>query len=142
MGQARTRSDGTFSYTLAARRQSRSVRLAYASIASSRRLNVHVRAAATLKVLLRGLILSFSGRVLSAPLPANGKLVNIQGRSRGFSWSQVATLRADSRGRFSGRYRLRDYRRGVKLQFRVLVPAAFDYPYLDSRGQPIAVRVR
>ena len=142
VGQTRTRSDGTFSYTLAARRQSRSVRLAYASIASSRRLNVHVRAAATLKVLLRGLILSFSGRVLSAPLPANGKLVNIQGRSRGFSWSQVATLRADSRGRFSGRYRLRDYRRGVKLQFRVLVPAAFDYPYLDSRGQPIAVRVR
>jgi hypothetical protein len=75
LGRVTTGVDGSFSYTLAARRPSRSVRLAYGSLASSRLLNVRVRAASVLKATLRGTLLRFSGRVLSRPLPTGGSPV-------------------------------------------------------------------
>jgi hypothetical protein len=141
-GHAQTRSDGTFSYKLEARRPSRTVRLAYGSIASSGLLKVRVRAGSTLKATLRGTTVRFSGRVLSRPLPGAGKLVWLQGRAPGYAWAPFAKLRADRHGRFSGSYRLRAHRPGVKLQFRVVVPAERGYRYLGNSGTPITLKVR
>ena len=140
VGRAQTRSDGTFSYELAARRPSRFVRLAYGSIASSRSLQVRVRAASALRATLRGRLLRFSGRVLSRPLPASGKLVRLEGVSTGFKWRRFATLRTDRSGRFSGRFRLAGRRPGARYYMRVRMPAERGYPYLAATGKPLRLR--
>ena len=140
VGRAQTRSDGTFSYELAARRPSRVVRLAYGSSASSRRLQVRVHAAAALRATLRGRLLRFSGQVLSRPLPATGKLVRLEGVSTGFKWRRFATLRTDRNGRFSGRFRLAGRRPGARYYMRVRMPAERGYPYLAATGKPVRLR--
>jgi hypothetical protein len=141
VGSARTRADGTYSYTLASGRTSRTVRVAYGAM-SARRLRVRVRAAATLTASLRGTLLHFGGRVLSRPMPPLGKRVVLQGTAAGYAWSPIAAVRADRRGRFVGRYRLAVRRPGVRLRFRVQVPAEPGYPYLGYTGHAIGVRVR
>ena len=142
VGRAQTRSDGTFAYELAARRPSRIVRLVYGSIASSRSLQVRVRAASALRATLRGRLLRFSGRVLSRPLPASGKLVRLEGVSTGFKWRRFATLRTDRSGRFSGRFRLAGRRPGARYYMRVRMPAERGYPYLAATGKPLRLRAR
>jgi hypothetical protein len=142
VGRAQTRSDGRFSYTLAARRPSRILRLAYGSIASSPPLEVRVRAAATFKATLRGTTVHFSGRVLSRPLPRAGKLVRLQGRAPGYAWAPFVALRTDRHGRFSGSYRLQARRPGVRLQIRARVPTERGYPYINYTGSPVTLRVR
>jgi hypothetical protein len=142
VGSAVTRADGRFSYTLAPRRASRSVRLAYGPMVSARPLRVRVRAASTLKATLRGTLLRFSGRVLSQPLRAIGKQVRLEGVSTGFKWRRFATLRTDRDGRFSGRFRLAGRRPGARYYMRVRVPAERGYPYLAATGRPIRLRAR
>ena len=142
LGQAQTRADGRFTFQLAPRRPSRTVRLAYGSIASSPLLNVRVRAGASLKATLRGTLVRYSGRVLSRPLPRAGKLVQLEGRAPGFAWTKFATLRSDRLGRFAGRYRLRARRPGVRVQIRVRVPVERGYPYLTFTGRQVTLRVR
>jgi hypothetical protein len=139
-GSAQTRRDGTFSYTLASRRPSRTVRIAYGSTIAPP-LRVRVRAASTLTAALRGLTVRFSGRVLSRPLPPAGKRVILEGIAPGYAWARFAAIRTDRRGRFHGRYRLLARRPGVRLQLRALVPTERGYPYLQSTGRPITLRV-
>ncbi|MEY2441832.1 MAG: hypothetical protein QOJ46_1258, partial [bacterium] len=139
-GSAQVRRDGTFSYTLASRRPSRTVRIAYGST-NAPLLRVRVRAASTLKASLRGLTVRFSGRVLSRPLPPNGKRVILEGIAPGYAWARFAAIRTDRRGRFRGSYRLQARRPGVRLQLRTLVPTERGYPYLQSTGRPITLRV-
>lgn len=141
VASVRTQADGTFSYTLASGRPSRTVRIAYGS-SSARVLRVKVRAAATLTASLRGTLLRFSGRVLSAPLPPRGKRVIIQGTAPGYEWGEAATVRTDRRGRFSGSYRLTARRPGVRLRLRVRVPTERGYPYLGYTSPPLELRVR
>ena len=141
VGSAQTRVDGTFSYTLASMRPSRTVRLAYGS-AVAPPLHVRVRAASTLRASLRGTTLRYSGRVLSRPLPPPGKRVIIQGTAPGHTWAPFARLRTDRRGRFSGTYRLRAHRAGVSVQIRVIVPTQRSYPYLAYTGRVVTLRVR
>ena len=81
VGSARTRADGTFSYRLSARGPSRSIRFVYGATASQT-LRLKVRAASRFQVSLRGTDLRFSGRVISGPIPANGKRVLLRGRAR------------------------------------------------------------
>ncbi len=141
-GQAQTRADGRFTFKLAPRRPSRTVRLAYGAIASSPLLNIRVRAGASLKATLHGTVVRYSGRVLSRPLPRGGKLVRLEGRAPGFAWTKFATLRSDRLGRFAGRYRLRARRPGVRVQIRVRVPVERGYPYLTFTGRQVTLRVR
>ncbi len=109
----------------------------------ARLLRVRVRAASTLKASLRGTLLRFSGRVLSRPLPAAGKRVIIKAAHRAiagrrFPTSVFARIGADG---FREAYRLRAYRPGVRLRFRVKVPTARSYPYLSYTGRSVTVRV-
>lgn len=138
---------GNFSYLLSGRRPSRTVDLLYHRRAgeapsASRRLQLRVRAASTFQLSLRGVLVRYSGRVLSRPLPRHGKKVFIQGRAAGGTWQRFAQRRTDSKGRFAGRYRLRVRRPGVKLQFRVEVPKQSGYPFAPRIGAVISRIVR
>ncbi len=141
LGNALTRRDGTFSYTLASRRPTRTVRLAYGATVA-RLLRVRVRAASTLTASLRGRTVRFHGRVLSRPLPAAGKRVVLQGKAPGYAWATFATVRTNRLGQFSGSYRLPVRRPGVRLQIRARVPIERGYPYLTYTSRPIVLRVR
>ena len=107
-----------------------------------RKLRLLVRAASTLGVTLRGVLVTYKGRVTAQPLPRAGKRIYLQGRAKGGVWQRFATRRTDASGRFAGRYRLRVRRPGVKLQFRVEIPRERGYPYVARTGLPTTRTVR
>lgn len=141
-----TKADGSFSLGLATSRPSRRIRLAYRPVggggAVSKALKLHVRAASRVRATLRGRVVRFSGRVLGAPFPKGGKRVQMEGRSPGSAWTPFQNLRTDSKGRFSGTYRLRVRRPGVVLKVRAVVPREAGYGYLASRSRAVTLRVR
>ncbi len=143
-----TRANGTFSYRIARRVTSRSFRLQYRlnlgspNVAASRRLRLNVAAAGTLRVRLRGVRVIYNGIVLTRPIPARGKLVYVEGRSVGGAWTRFAVRRTNRSGRFSGRYRLRVHRPGVRLQFRIQIPSEQGYPYVHGTSRSVARIVR
>jgi len=106
------------------------------------RLTLRVKASASLHVALNGIVVRYSGRVRSRPLPRRGKLVEVQGRAPGGGWKTFAKRRTTRDGAFSGTYRLRVHRPGVHLQFRVHVPTERGYPFVDHTGAPVTRRVR
>ena len=142
IGEAQTRSDGTFSYALARMQPSRTVRASFGATLSSRLLRMRVRAASTLDVSLRGTRMRYSGVVLSRPIPRSGKRVILEGKAPGFEWAPFAAMRTDRRGRFAGSYRLPVRRPGVRLRIRVRVPTERGYPYLGFTSRPDALSVR
>lgn len=139
-----TGADGRYAYVLSGAGPSRRIQLKYvnagAAVTSARTLRLAVRATSTLDLVLRGTLVQYSGRVLSGPMPRGGKRVFIQGRARGGSWQRFASRRTTSAGRFSGRYRLRVRRPGVRLQFRVEIPRQAGYGYAPRTG-PLTTRV-
>ena len=143
-----TRADGTFRYRLRARGMSRVVRIQYRAslegpaVAAAQRLQLNVAAAARLTVSLRGIQVRYGGRVISRPVPRRGTQVYLQGRAVGGAWTTFAVKRTDRGGRFSGTYRLRVRRPGVRLQFRVRVPRQSGYPYARGTGVVVTRTVR
>jgi len=143
-----TRANGTFSYRIAGRVTSRSIRFQYRltrespDVAASRQLRLNVAAAGTLRVRLRGVRVVYNGTVLTRPIPARGKLVYVEGRAVGGSWTRFAVRRTNRSGSFSGRYRLRVHRPGVRLQFRIQIPSEQGYPYVHGTGRSVARIVR
>ena len=131
-----TAADGTFTYITAAG-TSRTIRLAYPSGGTSSELRLRVKASATLAVRLHGITVRYSGRVKSTPLPRDGKLVEVQGRAPGAGWKTFAKRRTSRRGKYSGTYRLRIHRPGVRLQFRVRVPTEPGYPFVAHAGRAL-----
>jgi hypothetical protein len=106
------------------------------------RLTLRVKASASLHVALNGIVVRYSGKVQSRPLPRRGKLVEVQGRAPGGGWKTFATRRTTRDGVFSGTYRLRVHRPGVHLQFRVRLPSERGYPFVGHTGAPVTRRVR
>lgn len=141
-----TKADGSFSIGLATSRPSRVVRLAYRPAGEgqvvSRALKLRVQAASRVRASLRGRVVHFTGRVLSGPFPKRGKRILMEGRSPGSAWTPFKTLRTDTKGRFSGTYRLRVRRPGVVLKVRAIVPSESGYGYLSSRSRAVTLRVR
>lgn len=141
-----TKPDGSFAIGVATSRPSRVIRLAYRPAGGaqvvSRALTLRVIGASRVKASLRGRIVRFSGRVLGAPFPKGGKRVQMEGRSPGSAWTPFQNLRTDSKGRFSGTYRLRVQRPGVVLKVRAVVPREAGYGYLASRSRAVTLRVR
>jgi len=134
MATITTGADGRFAYSVSGRGPSRNIELRYGAAAVSRRLRLRVRAASSFKVSLHGIVVRYAGRVLTRPLPSAGKRVYIQGRSPGTAWHRFAVRRTDRNGRFSGRYKLRVHRPGVKLQFRLEIPKESGYAYEARTG--------
>jgi len=143
---ATTAADGRYSYTASGRMPSRRIEvsqpIASASGSAPRKLRLLVRSASTLGITLRGVMVTYKGRVVAQPLPRSGKKVYIQGRARGGVWQRFASRRTDATGRFTGRYRLRVRRPGVRLQFRVEIPSEPGHPYVARTGRPLTRTVR
>jgi hypothetical protein len=143
-----TRKDGTFSFVASGNKPSRSIVVRYVNQAgagvptASRRLHLRVRAASTFRLTLRGTAVRYKGRLLTYPQPRRGKKIYIQGRASGSAWQRFAVRWTDGKGRFSGRYRLRVRRPGVRLQFRVEIPKQKGYPYAPRVGHVITRTVR
>lgn len=116
--------------------------------ASSRPLRLQVRSGVRLHVSapvarVGGRPIVFRGAVSAAgaPIPAEGRSVQLQFRLPGLPWSEFRTLRTDPRGRFRYPYRFADDdSRGARFQFRAFVPAQANWPYLPSNSRPVAVR--
>lgn len=142
---ARTGVDGRYAFRLRSRGQTRSARVQVEVAGEndpiqSPTLRLKVRAAASLRIALRGVRVRYSGRVLSQGIPRRGVVVIMQGRRRGGVWQAFANRRIPRTGRFTGTYRLRVRRPGVALQFRAVIPAARSYPYAAGTS-PVVTRL-
>ncbi len=110
-------------------------------------LTLRVRAAVTLRVTpkvasSRG-ALRISGRLLGAPLPVRGKVVELQARGKGGGrWITFRTVRSDKKGQFSTRYRFRNTVGPVTYVFRARAREEAAYPFLTGASRIVSVRVR
>jgi hypothetical protein len=150
-GGARTRRDGRFTLILPANASSRMLVLRYRSHANDTvsiaeaTLRVRVKAGVRLTVnphtAARGRTVKLSGRLVGRPLPATGKVVELQARSPGERWITFRTVRASRRGRFATRYKFRQGGPALYLM-RARVREADDYPYATGVSHAARVRVR
>lgn len=144
----RTRAGGAFRYAIKRHSSSRVISVRYRpnlgdpNVAATARLRMNVAAAAILRVALSGVRVSYRGRVLTRPIPRRGKLIYIEGRAVGGAWTRFAVRRTNRSGTFSGRYRLRVHRPGIRLQFRISIPNERGYPYVASVGRAVTRAVR
>ena len=141
-----TRSDGGFTYTVAAG-ASRRLRFAYryrkdGSVVSEAGLRLKVRGGVRLAATLRGTAVTYRGTVISRPLPRGRKLVIVQGRAAGGRWQTFASRRTNKAGVFSGRYRLKIRRPGARLKFRARAVAEAGWPYLAGTSRAVTRKVR
>jgi len=86
----------------------------------------------------------FSGRIgrLGVKSPA-GKTVELQFRYPGAGWSEFRTVEANAAGRFRYAYRFSDDdSRGVRFQFRAVVPRQEGWPYDAGGSHPVIVTGR
>lgn len=149
----RTRADGSFSLRLPpgpSREVSASfggTRLLTRAAGTKARLEIRgaVRLRASAAVArIGGAPVVFSGRVgrLGAKSPA-GRAVELQFRYPGADWSEFRTVETNSAGRFRYAYRFSDDdSRGVRFQFRAVVPAQEGWPYDAGASRPVIVTGR
>lgn len=87
----------------------------------------------------------FNGRVShrGAAVPATGLAVQLQFRLSGLPWTEFRTVQTDAGGQFRYPYRFSDDdSRGIRFQFRALVPAQGGWPYEAGTSRPVAVTGR
>jgi hypothetical protein len=145
---ARTGDDGQFRYT-AAGTMSRTLRLAFGGtplvLPTQGEVTLRVPAAGSLKAkrrhLLNGQVARFSGVVRSVPLPAGGKLVELQVQLSG-RWQTFRTRRTDGAGHWSIPYRFRRTTGVQRYRFRLRLPSEAAYPFATGTSRPLVVTVR
>jgi hypothetical protein len=131
----RTGDDGRFRYT-AAGTMSRTLRLVFGGsplvLPTQDEVRLRVPAAGSLKAkrrhLLNGQVARFSGVVRSVPLPAGGKLVELQVGLSG-RWQTFRTRRTDSAGRWAIPYRFRRTTGVQRYCFRLRLRSEAGYPF-------------
>jgi hypothetical protein len=144
----RTDGGGWFRYA-AAGTMSRTLRLAFGGstlvLPTWNEVKLRVPAASSLKVkrrhLLNGQVARFSGIVRSVPLPAGGKLVELQVRLSG-RWQTFRTRRTDTGGRWSIPYRFRRTTGVQRYRFRLRLPPEAGYPFTVGTSRPLVVTVK
>jgi hypothetical protein len=127
----------------------RRLRLAYAgspvTLPTERTLEMRVPAATSVRVsrkrLRNGQTVTFSGAVKGLPVPAAGKLVEVQVRFTD-RWQTFRTTRSDPSGRWSSRYRFERTRGLQRYHFRIRLPAEGGYPFETSVSRTLVVTVR
>jgi hypothetical protein len=148
-----TRADGTFSLYLApgpSREVSASYggspslgRVATAATQLAVRSNVRLHASAAV-ARVGGAPVVFSGRVARTGVrtPQDTE-VELQFRYPGAGWSEFRTVKTSANGRFRFPYRFSDDdSRGIRFQFRAVVPAQKDWPYDIGASRPVIVTGR
>ncbi len=144
----RTDPDGRLAFK-AASGPSRTLRFRWVGTATARPASadvlVRVPARSTIAVDRRavrnGESVTFSGRLGGRPLPAGGKLVDLQVKLRG-RWRTFAAPRADSSGRWSYAYRFEATRGAVRYRFRARIRREAAYPYELGHSRIARVTVR
>jgi hypothetical protein len=147
VGLARTDRKGRFTYVARATRN-KVLRFRYEG---SRRIRattadfvLHVPAATTVRAhparLRNGQTVHLSGRIRSRPLPAQGKLIEIQAFFRG-RWRTFSTTRADHSGRWRFDYRFGGTRGRVRYRLRARLPAEGGYPFDTGHSPKLRVLV-
>jgi hypothetical protein len=148
IGAVRTDPKGSFAYTVPPG-TSRSVRFRYDGDGRHRSAEeaavVKVAAAATItsshKTRRNGQTVTFKGKLRSLPIPAAGKLLDLQAFYRN-KWRTFATPRANPKGKWSYRYRFGATRGTVPYRFRVLIRPESAYPYDLGHSPTVRVVVR
>jgi hypothetical protein len=150
IGQVVTDGDGTFTYTPKAgssRRISASYRAYTLDAAASAVSDVVLQARAGVRLSVspkrvgpRGVI-RFRGRLLGGPGRAGTQVV-LYALGGARSRIPVATVRADSRGRFRYRYRFTNSSPGATYRFRATMHSQRSYPYATGSSRAVTVRIR
>jgi 5-hydroxyisourate hydrolase-like protein (transthyretin family) len=128
--------------------QSQDLRLAYAgspqALPTEMTLRLRVSAATSARVsrsrVRNGQAVTFRGRVRGLPVPAAGKLVEIQVRFTD-RWQTFRTTRSDALGRWSSRYRFQRTRGVQRYRFRIRLPKEAGYPFETSVSRTLVVQV-
>jgi hypothetical protein len=144
----RTDGEGRYRYAAAAS-SNRTLRFAFPGsplvLPTERRITMTVPARTSLHVsrrrVLNGQAVTFGGRLRTLPVPAGGKLVELQVRLSG-RWQTFRTTRTDAAGRWSLRYRFKRTRGDQRFRFRAGLPLEAGYPFVGGRSRPLNVRVR
>jgi hypothetical protein len=128
--------------------RSQDLRLAYTgslqALPTQTTLKLRVPAATSAKVsrsrVQNGKGVTFRGRVRGLPVPAAGKLVEIQVRFTD-RWQTFRTTRSDALGRWSSRYRFQRTRGVQHYRFRIRLPKEAGYPFETSVSRTLTVQV-
>jgi hypothetical protein len=147
VGLATTNEYGGFRYLLRATRN-RELTFRYGGSrrigAATARFRLRVPATSSIRVnrskVRNGQGVLFRGRVLTRPVPANGKLIEMQAHFRG-RWRTFATLRSDDRGAWKFRYRFGATLGRVTYRFRAQLPYEGGYPFVTGRSRVAKVVV-
>jgi hypothetical protein len=90
---------------------------------------------------LNGRAVTFSGQARTLPVPAGGKLAELQVLLSG-RWQTFRTARTDQAGRWALPYRFARTRGVQRYRFRAVLPHEAGYPFTDGASSPVLVRVR
>jgi 5-hydroxyisourate hydrolase-like protein (transthyretin family) len=148
VGVLRTDGAGNYRYT-ATGSASRTLRFVYAGssliLPAQSQVRLVVPAVSTLRVsrsrVLNGQTVTFRGRVRSLPIPAGGKLIQLEIRLK-THWQTFRTVRTDQSGRWAIRYPFQRTRKTDRYRFHVLVPREAGYSFGAGVSKSLQVRVR
>ncbi|MDP8909851.1 MAG: carboxypeptidase-like regulatory domain-containing protein, partial [Chloroflexota bacterium] len=148
VGVVQTDATGAYTYT-ATGSVSRTLRFVYGGspliLPAQSTVRLVVRAVSTLQVsrrqVLNGQRVMFSGRVRSLPIPASGKLIELQVQLSG-RWQTFRTARSDVAGRWALPYRFARTHVTQWYRFRVKLPSEAGYPFAAGASKSLRVRVR
>ena len=144
----RTDANGDFAYTATAGTTS-TLRFVYAgsplTLPAQGEVGLRVPAASSLRVsrrrVLNGQAVTFRGRLSTQPVPAGGKLVELQVRLSG-RWQTFRTMRTGPAGEWAIRYRFKRTRGVQRFRFRLALPGETGYPFEAGVSRSVKVRVR
>jgi hypothetical protein len=104
------------------------------------RVPASVTIAASRRSVRNGQAVTFSGRLRGRPIPAAGKVLDLQAHYRG-RWRTFATPRAARDGRWRYAYRFGATRGRLVYPFRVVVRPESSYPYEQGVSRTVKVTV-
>jgi hypothetical protein len=148
VGDVHTDASGAYTYT-AGGSTTRTLRFAYAGspviLPAQSTVHIVVPAVSTLRAsrhrILNGQSVTFSGQVRSAPIPAGGKLIQLEVRLPA-GWQTFRTLRTDQSGRWALRYPFTRTRGTQSYRVRVAIPREAGYAFGPGVSKSVRVRVR
>ncbi len=114
------------------------------ALVCSRNVRLNVRAGVTLRAtkrVRRGGHVRFRGRLLGKPIPAVGKLIDLQAFDAG-RWRTFKTVRAKRTGRYRSSYRFVRTTSPRTFRFRARARREARYPYALGTSKVVRVRVR